>query len=74
MELSHLNAGTELNKALIDLEFKKSRLRSFLGFNENVDLTLVIPSEIPSIELDYNKTLQEALQNNLTSAHGKAAD
>ncbi|MGB9745762.1 MAG: TolC family protein [Bacteroidales bacterium] len=64
MELSHLNAGTELNKALIDLEFKKSRLRSFLGFNENVDLTLVIPSEIPSIELDYNKTLQEALQNN----------
>jgi len=64
MELSYLNAGAALNEATIDLELRKSRLRSFLGFNERVNLELILPSHIPDIEMDYGRTLDEAKANN----------
>jgi len=64
MELSRLNSETDLNEATIDLELRKSRLRSFLGFNERVSLELILPSEIPNIEMDYSRTLTEAKDNN----------
>jgi outer membrane protein TolC len=64
MELSFLNAGAALNEATIDLELRKSRLRSYLGFNERVSLELLLPQEVPDIELDYANTLAEAKANN----------
>jgi outer membrane protein TolC len=64
MELSFLNAGTAINKATIDLELRKSRLRSFLGFNERVSLELILPREVPEITMDFARTLQEAKANN----------
>jgi len=64
MELSILNSETALNEATIDLELRKSRLRSFLGFNERVSLELILPSEIPSIEMEYERALEEAKANN----------
>ncbi len=64
MELSYLNAGAALNEATIDLELRKSRLRSFLGFSERVSLQLTLPREIPDIQLDYVRTLTEAKDNN----------
>jgi len=64
MELSILNAGTSLNKSNIDLEVNKFQLRSFLGFNETVDIELIIPAKIPELEVDVNKALEEAKKNN----------
>ncbi|MFH0757191.1 MAG: TolC family protein [Bacteroidota bacterium] len=64
MEYSYLTAGSDLNEANIDLALRKSRLRSFLGFNERVDLELNLPREVPEIELEYNRTLAEAKANN----------
>jgi outer membrane protein TolC len=64
MELSRLNSETALNEATIDLELRKSRLRSFLGFNERVSLELILPREIPRIQMDYTRTLEEAKANN----------
>jgi outer membrane protein TolC len=64
MELSRLNSETALNEATIDLELRKSRLRSFLGFNERVSLELILPREVPVIEMDYVRTLTEAKANN----------
>jgi len=64
MELSFLNSGTAMNEATIDLELRKSRLRSFLGFNERVSLELILPREVPDIEMDYTRTLAEAKANN----------
>jgi outer membrane protein TolC len=64
MELSRLNSETALNEATIDLELRKSRLRSFLGYNERVSLKLILPSEVPNIEMDYARTLSEAKTNN----------
>ncbi|MEN8202679.1 MAG: TolC family protein [Bacteroidota bacterium] len=64
LELRYLNAGTAINEATIDLELRKSRLRSFLGFNERMSLKLILPHEIPMMELDYLRTLEEAKANN----------
>lgn len=63
-ELTFLNSGTDLNQATIDLELRKARLRSFLGFNERVSVQLVLPSQVPDLELEYAKTLEEARANN----------
>src|SRR6056297_672490 len=61
MELSFLNAGTALNEANIDLEVRKFRLRSFLGFNERVDISLNLPHAIPDLQIDFARAFQEAL-------------
>lgn len=63
-ELTFLNSGTDLNQATIDLELRKARLRSFLGFNERVSVQLILPSEVPSLELEYGRTLEQARANN----------
>ena len=63
MELAFLNAGTDLNEAKVELEINKFQLRSFLGFNETVNIELIIPSEIPSFEVDVRKALDEAKKN-----------
>ena len=49
MELSYLNAGTAINESEITLKDRELKLRSFLGFNQNVRLELIIPSEIPAL-------------------------
>lgn len=64
MELSSLNSGAALNEANIELAFRKSRLRSFLGFNERVSLQLILPREVPEMTLDYSLTLAQAKSNN----------
>jgi len=64
MELSFLNAEAAINNGTIDLELRKSRLRSFLGFNDRISLELILPTEVPEITMDYSRTLQEAKANN----------
>jgi len=64
MELSFLNSGTALNEATIDLELGKSRLRSYLGFNEKVSIELLLPHDIPDLNLEFSETLQAAKENN----------
>lgn len=64
MELSVLNAGSSLNSSMVDLEIKKFQLRSFLGFNEKVNLKLIIPKEIPELTVDVQKALEIARENN----------
>jgi outer membrane protein TolC len=64
LEYQNLIAGKGLNEASIDLALGKSRLRSFLGYNERVNLELIMPSQVPEMELDYSRTLAEAKANN----------
>ena len=64
MELSFLNAESSMNSSRVDLEYRKFRLRSFLGFNEKVDLDLIIPFEIPKLTIDVAEALQFATVNN----------
>ncbi|HAM10809.1 MAG TPA: hypothetical protein DCP74_11185, partial [Bacteroidales bacterium] len=51
MQLSWLNAETARKEAEMNLRDREIRLRSFLGFNENVRLELIIPSEIPALQV-----------------------
>jgi outer membrane protein TolC len=44
LELAFLRSSTDLNEAGIQLEINKFQLRSFLGYNETVDIELIIPT------------------------------
>ena len=63
MELAFLNAGTALNESGIQLEINKFQLRSFLGFNESVDMELIVQPEIPEMNVDVSLALSEARKN-----------
>ena len=64
MELSFLGAKSALQQANLNLEISEFRLRSFLGYNEAVRIELIVPTEIPDLEIDYSVALGEALKNN----------
>ena len=57
MQLSWLNAETARKEAEMNLRDREIRLRSFLGFNENVRLELIIPSEIPALQVTPRRFL-----------------
>lgn len=64
MELSYLNAGTAINESEINLRDRELKLRSFLGFNQTVRLELIIPNEIPDLEVEVSEVLKMAEANN----------
>jgi outer membrane protein TolC len=64
MQLAYLNAKTELNRAEIDLQLQKARLRSFLGYTEKIDFELVSPDSIPPLTVEYDKVMTLAKENN----------
>jgi len=66
MELTWLNAQNSMKEAEMNLRDKEIRLRSFLGFNENVRLVLILPNEIPTLQIDVQKALTLAHANNPT--------
>ncbi|NOU15949.1 MAG: TolC family protein [Bacteroidales bacterium] len=64
MELSNLNAGSEVSDAEVDLQLKKSRIKSFLGLNDEYDLELIIPTSVPKTDVKYDDILSLAKSNN----------
>jgi len=64
MQLSFLNAETSRKQADMNLRDRQIRLASFLGYNENVEIELIIPSEIPDLQVDVQEVLNLALANN----------
>lgn len=64
MQLSWLNAETARKEAAMNLRDREIRLRSFLGFNDQVRLELVIPTEIPDLQVNSEEVLNLAMVNN----------
>jgi len=64
MELSYLNAGTAINESEMNLRDRELKLRSFLGFNQSVRLELLIPGEVPVLEVEVSEVLKLAEENN----------
>jgi outer membrane protein TolC len=64
MELSYLNAGTAINESEMNLRDRELKLRSFLGFNQTVRLELLVPSQIPDLQVEVSEVLKLAEQNN----------
>ena len=71
MQLSWLNSQNSRKEAEMNLRDKEIRLRSFLGFNENVRLVLKLPNEIPDLQIDVQKALDLAHLNNPTILNQK---
>ena len=64
MQLSWLNAETARKQADMNLRDREIRLRSFLGYNENVRIELILPSEVPDLQVNMKEVLDLALANN----------
>jgi outer membrane protein TolC len=64
MQLSYLNAETARKQADMNLRDREIRLRSFLGFNDQVRLELIIPDVIPAIQVEMQEVLDLAMANN----------
>jgi len=66
MQLNFLNSEVELNKALLNLQIKAANLRSFLGYNENTDISVFFSQQIPDFKIEVAKAVELALKNNPT--------
>jgi len=64
MQLSYLNAVTASKQADMNLRDREIRLRSFLGYNENVRIELIIPNVVPSLQVTTSEVLDLAMKNN----------
>lgn len=64
MQLSWLNAETARKQADMNLRDREIRLRSFLGFNDQVRLELTLPSKIPDLQVEESEVYQLAMDNN----------
>lgn len=64
LQLSWLNTETSRKEAEINLRDREIRMKSFLGFNENVRLELIIPTSIPDLQVNPQEVLELALENN----------
>lgn len=64
MQLSWLNSETARKQADMNLRDREIRLRSFLGFNDNVRVELIIPTEIPSLQVSTQEVFDLAMANN----------
>ena len=62
-ELSFMNAQSSLNQAEYNLNSAKNKLRSYLGFNEQADIEIIIPNEVPKVELSLGQVLMLAKEN-----------
>lgn len=64
MELNLLNAKTDLTDCESNLKSNMFQLRSFLDYDENVDIVPEIPLDVPEVEINYADALDRALANN----------
>lgn len=64
MQLSWLNTETARKEAAMNLRDREIRLRSFLGFNDQVRLELILPDEIPQLQVSPDQVFDLAMQNN----------
>ncbi len=64
MQLTWLNAETARKQEEMNLRNSEIRMRSFLGFSDKVRLELVIPDEIPEIQVNIDEVFALAMKNN----------
>jgi outer membrane protein len=63
IELSTMNAGAAVQRALLALQTGNERLRNFLGLKKSVFFKLETPENIPNITIQTSDALQYATQN-----------
>lgn len=63
LELRLLNEGITINENQLQLNLAQARLRSYLGYNERVDITLVVPDDVGRMEIDLQKAYALTMDN-----------
>ncbi len=63
LELAVMNAQLQLDQAKLNFETSGVVLKSFIGFNQNIDIELELPDDIPLFQIDENLALDEAHKN-----------
>ena len=64
MQLSWLNTETARKDAAMRLRDREIRLRSFLGFNDQIRIELILPNEIPDLQVTAQEVFDLAMENN----------
>jgi outer membrane protein TolC len=64
VQLKYMQNEGRLNSSQIKVQSSLSSLRSFLGFNENVEIDLLIDPTVPSFKVPYEEALDLALTRN----------
>ena len=63
IEVRVLKDSLTLSNSRINMRTSMNRLCSYIGYQEDTELNLIIDYEIPDVTLDYDDVLQRALQN-----------
>ncbi len=63
IEVRVLNDSLTLSSSRVNLRTTMNRLCSYIGYQEDTELNLIIDYDIPEVTLDYNDVLERALQN-----------
>ena len=63
IEVRVLNDSLTVSNSRVNLRTNMNRLCSYIGYQENTELNLIIDYEIPDVTLDYDDVLERALQN-----------
>ena len=64
MELNLLNARTDMTDCTSNLKNSMFQLRTFLDYDESVDIEPQVPLDVPEVEIAYADALDKALTNN----------
>jgi outer membrane protein TolC len=64
LELNQLNGQQALNRARIEVLRSQSSLNSYLMIEKGTQINCVVPSEIPTLQIDATEALNQALANN----------
>lgn len=62
-ELAKLNANNNVEKFKIDFNNTKNKLKILLNLDSDVELELIAPDNIPTIEVDHNLAYSKFLEN-----------
>ncbi len=63
LNLRLVNSRLEIGDRELDLELAKLNLRTYLGFNENTDIELVLPGSTPELNLLYQDVYNRSIRN-----------
>jgi len=63
LELNLMQARQDVAQAELDLETSTLRMKSFIGLNEEADIVLALPNNIPGFEVSAQTAIQEAFKN-----------
>lgn len=63
LELRVINENLSINDHKLNLDMRMLRLKTYMGYNEHVELELVVPESGPGITLNFDEVLEKAYKN-----------